>query len=105
MEHGCSVLRTVSPMASSRLKVGSALPAILSRQYHNGVSDRRRMQHHYAESQNTAGYHLSRRGSEFRAMKIPMKDLHSRQKRGEGPKHRGQTIPELRAYEHPVISS
>ena len=26
VEHGCSVLRTVSPLASPRLKVGSAMP-------------------------------------------------------------------------------
>ena len=32
VEHGCTVLRTVSPLSSSRLKVGSATPAILSRQ-------------------------------------------------------------------------
>ena len=32
MEHGCSVLRTVSPLSSPRLEVGSAKPAILSRQ-------------------------------------------------------------------------
>ena len=32
MEHGCSVLRIVSPLSSSRLKVGNAMPAILSRQ-------------------------------------------------------------------------
>ena len=32
MEHGCSVLRTVSPLSSSRFEVDSAMPAILSRQ-------------------------------------------------------------------------
>ena len=29
MENGCSVLRTISYLSSSRLKVGSAMPAIL----------------------------------------------------------------------------
>ena len=79
MEHGSSERRIVSP----RLKVGSAMPATLSRQLHNGISGRWRAQHHYADSQRTTGCHPRKRGSEFRDLRIL---LHSRQKRGEGPK-------------------
>ena len=82
MENGCSVLRTASTLSSSHLKVGSAMLAILS----YGISGWQQQQYHYAKSQHTPGYHLRRRGSNFRALRRPLKDLHSRQKRGEGPK-------------------
>ena len=45
------------------------------------------MQHHYAESQHIARYHPRRCGKEFRALRRLLKDVPSRQKRGEGPKH------------------
>ena len=41
----------------------------------------------YAERQHTAGYHLRRFDSEFRAPRRHLKDLPTRQRRGEGLKH------------------
>ena len=62
MEHGCSVLRTVSPLSSSRLKVGSA--SITQRDIRL-AADAASLR----KSQHTARYHPRRRGNEFRVLR------------------------------------